>query len=159
MATENQIAANRANAKRSTGPRTAPGKAKSARNSIRHGLLAKALVLDEEAGQCFEQLLESYIQHFKPSDPVQAALVETMVTARWRQFRALNYQTALIKSEIEDLIHVPDDPTARAALAFRHLADESRSLQLLDRYESAYERDFHRALLRLEKLKLRNEPN
>jgi hypothetical protein len=38
MASEKQIAANRANAKHSTGPRTAAGKRKSSRNSYRHGL-------------------------------------------------------------------------------------------------------------------------
>jgi hypothetical protein len=38
MATEKQIAANRANAKRSTGPKTAAGKLKSSRNAVRHGL-------------------------------------------------------------------------------------------------------------------------
>jgi hypothetical protein len=38
MATERQIAANRANAQRSTGPRTASGKMKSSRNAFRHGL-------------------------------------------------------------------------------------------------------------------------
>jgi hypothetical protein len=38
MASEKQIAANRANAKHSTGPRTAAGKRKSSRNSYRHGM-------------------------------------------------------------------------------------------------------------------------
>jgi hypothetical protein len=38
LATEKQIAANRANAKRSTGPKTAAGKQKSSRNAFRHGL-------------------------------------------------------------------------------------------------------------------------
>lgn len=38
MATEKQISANRANAKRSTGPKTAAGRAKSSRNAYRHGL-------------------------------------------------------------------------------------------------------------------------
>jgi hypothetical protein len=38
MASEKQIAANRANAKRSTGPRTAKGKKASSRNAYRHGL-------------------------------------------------------------------------------------------------------------------------
>ena len=38
MATEKQIAANRANAKRSTGPRTLAGKTISSRNAYRHGL-------------------------------------------------------------------------------------------------------------------------
>jgi hypothetical protein len=38
MASDKQIAANRANAQRSTGPRTAAGRAKSSRNAYRHGL-------------------------------------------------------------------------------------------------------------------------
>ena len=38
MATERQIAANRANAKRSTGPKTAAGKRRSSGNAFRHGL-------------------------------------------------------------------------------------------------------------------------
>jgi hypothetical protein len=38
MASEKQIAANRTNAKKSTGPRTAVGKLKSSRNAFRHGL-------------------------------------------------------------------------------------------------------------------------
>lgn len=38
MATEKQIAANRANAKRSTGPKTALGKSRSRTNALRHGL-------------------------------------------------------------------------------------------------------------------------
>jgi len=38
MASERQIAANRRNAKKSTGPRSADGKARSRRNALRHGL-------------------------------------------------------------------------------------------------------------------------
>jgi hypothetical protein len=38
MASEKQIAANRANARKSTGPKTATGKLKSSRNAFRHGL-------------------------------------------------------------------------------------------------------------------------
>ena len=38
MATERQIKANRANAKRSTGPKTKQGRLMSSRNALRHGL-------------------------------------------------------------------------------------------------------------------------
>ena len=38
MATAKQVAANRANAARSSGPRTPAGRAKSSRNAFRHGL-------------------------------------------------------------------------------------------------------------------------
>jgi hypothetical protein len=45
MATEKQIAANRANALQSTGPRTPDGKAIARRNALDHGLTAEQLML------------------------------------------------------------------------------------------------------------------
>lgn len=41
MATDSQIEANRRNFRRSTGPRTDAGKARSSANATRHGILAK----------------------------------------------------------------------------------------------------------------------
>ena len=38
MATERQIAANRCNARKSTGPRSRAGKSRASRNAYRHGL-------------------------------------------------------------------------------------------------------------------------
>src|SRR5436190_8427218 len=50
MANEKQIAANRANAKRSTGPKSALGKLRSSRNSVRHGL-SRPLPIDETSAE------------------------------------------------------------------------------------------------------------
>jgi hypothetical protein len=48
MATEKQLRANRENAKKSTGPKTAAGRARSSRNAFRHGL-SLPLMLDSKA--------------------------------------------------------------------------------------------------------------
>ena len=45
MASEAQIQANRANAQKSTGPRTAEGKATVAQNAVKHGLRAEQMVI------------------------------------------------------------------------------------------------------------------
>jgi hypothetical protein len=44
MTTWRQIAANRHNAEKSTGPRTEAGKRRSRRNALRHGLCAETVV-------------------------------------------------------------------------------------------------------------------
>jgi hypothetical protein len=46
MASEKQIAANRANSKRSTGPKTNSAKRRTSRNALRHGF-ARAVSLDD----------------------------------------------------------------------------------------------------------------
>ena len=43
MTSKERIAANQNNAKRSTGPRTQPGKSRSRANAVRHGLSSRAL--------------------------------------------------------------------------------------------------------------------
>ena len=48
MATEKMLAANRANALKSTGPRSLAGKMRSSRNALSHGLTAKQPVLPGE---------------------------------------------------------------------------------------------------------------
>jgi hypothetical protein len=57
MATAKQVAANRANAARSTGPRTAAGRTKSSRNALRHGLsLPLGLTTASEIGRLAQTL-------------------------------------------------------------------------------------------------------
>ena len=46
--------ANRLNAQSSTGPRTAAGKAASAKNALTHGLTSKQVVLDTEDASAFD---------------------------------------------------------------------------------------------------------
>ena len=51
MATAAQIAANRLNARKSTGPRTAAGKAVSSRNAEKHAKFTRALLVSFQSHQ------------------------------------------------------------------------------------------------------------
>ena len=57
MATERQIVANRANAKKSTGPKSRAGKARTSGNSRQHGLAART-TLDQERLEAVQQLAQ-----------------------------------------------------------------------------------------------------
>jgi hypothetical protein len=74
MASERQIAANRANAKRSTGPKTLVGKMKSRRNALRHGL-SLPLPFDMEASARGEAIVRA-LTHDHASDEQLTAATE-----------------------------------------------------------------------------------
>jgi hypothetical protein len=54
MASQKQLEANRANAKQSTGPKTAQGKSRSSLNALKHGLSARDIVVWDEDPLEFE---------------------------------------------------------------------------------------------------------
>jgi hypothetical protein len=60
MASERQLRANRENAKKSTGPKTVAGRARSSRNALRHGL-SLPLKLDAEAAAKAEQIRQMLV--------------------------------------------------------------------------------------------------
>jgi hypothetical protein len=66
MATEKQIAANRQNAKCSTGPRTDQGKRRSRRNALRHGLMAQTVVDVLEDSAAYKTLQRAIYADYRP---------------------------------------------------------------------------------------------
>ncbi|MGA3041735.1 MAG: hypothetical protein ABSF54_13190 [Bryobacteraceae bacterium] len=91
MATKRQIAANRRNALKSTGPRSENGKAISRFNALRHGLYAKSGVRSPESLNELSQIRRDLLNSFQPQNPEQTRLVEQMASARWQ---LLNWQHA-----------------------------------------------------------------
>jgi hypothetical protein len=72
MATEKQIAANRANAQKSTGPKTAAGRLKSSRNAFRHGL-SLPLWLDTATSEKIDAIAQALTRDQADEDHLSAA--------------------------------------------------------------------------------------
>src|SRR5262249_271120 len=100
-----KLEANRQNAKRSTGPRTQAGKQQSRLNALRHGILAKAVVIHRGPGKekrgDFDQLLIEFWHHYAPQGPVEEMLVERMATLKWRLARVYRSERGEIVSNHE----------------------------------------------------------
>ena len=83
-----KLAANRANAQRSTGPRTDAGKARSSLNALRHGILARAAfnVTIEGARRRreFEALVEGLAAEFQPQTESEHLMVQQLAGCYWR---------------------------------------------------------------------------
>jgi len=94
MATVRQIAANRRNALKSTGPRSAAGKAVSCFNALKHGIDARSQCIPGENRATLEQLAAEYHERFAPTTPEQRCLVDTLVSCEWelRRYRAAGAQ-------------------------------------------------------------------
>jgi hypothetical protein len=91
-----KLAANRQNARRSTGPRTPEGKAHSSMNALKHGILARATVNatleGEDARREFETLLDRFTRDLAPHDVLQEMLVQQIVAGFWRLSKVLEFE-------------------------------------------------------------------
>jgi len=157
MSSERRIRASRANGAKSRGPKTPESKRRSVTNNLRHGLLSRTVVLEDEDFQSFIDLLGALQRDLQPRNETERALVEEMAIARWRLQRLWAIERSTLETEIEKQLlagHALSPVQARdagacAALAFSALGDASRSLHLLNRYEARFHCQYHRSLTRL----------
>jgi hypothetical protein len=84
MATETQINANRQNAQKSTGPRTAEGKAAVSQNAVKHGLFGSEAVIKSENQAEFDLYRDEMLAELAPAGAVESMLAERFVSLSWR---------------------------------------------------------------------------
>ena len=75
-----RLAANRANARKSTGPKTAEGKARSRRNGVTHGLRCESVVPPEDRERMDTQLA-AWGDQLRPNGLVERCLVACAAAA------------------------------------------------------------------------------
>ncbi len=97
MATLMQIEANRANALNSTGPKTGGGKRRVSQNALKHGLLSRRLVLEDESPEEFQALVDDLHSALYPAGTLEFTLVEKVALAFWRQRRLIRAESAGIE--------------------------------------------------------------
>jgi hypothetical protein len=168
MSTERQKQASRANGSKSRGPSTPEGKRASSHNAEKHGLLSGTIVLEGESTDRFLDLVAALHEEFQPQTPFEESLIENMAAARWRQMRIWGMEKAGMDHETRRQAAMSgssastsasgEDNATRAALAFRALSDESRSLELIHRYDTRYERQYYRAHRRFLEVRDRRTP-
>jgi hypothetical protein len=131
MATEKQIQANRANAAKSTGPRTPEGKRISSQNGAIYARTPIALIPRGESLRRFNDLVVALRLEFEPRDPAEDTLVRAMAIARWRLTRMWGITTATLQKEMDRLSKESVSAGSGAVLAanaFNSLAGNSRLL-------------------------------
>src|ERR1700685_1962592 len=135
-----KLAANRANAKKSTGHTSGPGLARAAQNRISHGLCGKFLVLESESQDEYNDLLERFLRAEQPVDDVERELVAKMCRHTWMSERSVRFQTACFQ-------HRPATDEEKANDR-QHVA-VLKDLHLYLRYQAAHDRAYQRAAAEL----------
>jgi hypothetical protein len=138
MTSAKAIAANRRNARRCTGPRTAAGKRKAAGNALRHGVLASDPTMSAAAARIAAALAGPH------ASPDLRALVAPIAEAQADILRIRGARAALINVAEAS---VPGDDEGVAAA----IAQSLPKLALLDRYERSAMRRRHLGMRELRK--------
>ena len=123
MATKRQIAANRRNARHSTGPKTPQGKATASMNGLRHGLRASKIILPGEYQEDFDLIHDGLQDLYQPQNPAEQYIVDQAAIAQWK----------LVRAEAFEARCYADEPSAKAQAAIL-----GRMTQIQCRLERAY---------------------
>jgi hypothetical protein len=102
MSTAAQIAANQANARRSTGPKTAAGKARVAQNAIRHGLTSTYFVIAEDEEPIFDKLDAELRAELNPQGAVENLTFLDLLHAAWNLHRARRMEQTCARADPDD---------------------------------------------------------
>lgn len=89
--------------RRSTGPRTPQGKARSKQNALSHGIFSKVTLLKGESRADFQSLRRGLWESLQPEGELEELLVEKLVSISWRYRRMLLAEGAEIRKRSEFL--------------------------------------------------------
>ena len=167
MATKKQLKANRANARKSTGPKTLMGKFTSRFNALKHGLASQKIVtIPGESYDAYCELLMNIMFEYDPQTAYQRQLVEQLANDLWRRRRIPAFDAGVFyvrfceaHTKCGDTPESVDqeDPEVRAyqesllyGLAFIGEAEKGDVIGKLSRYEASLMNSIKRTVKMLE---------
>ena len=139
MVSEKQLAANRRNAQKSTGPGP-EGKANSSRNNLRHGLTGHISLLPTEDREAHDAFCNELIDSFNPKTPMERQLAQSIAEDSWRLNRA-----CAIENNMFALGHQHERREVQIALAdAATFQTQAAAFNLLSIYEQRINRNLQR---------------
>jgi hypothetical protein len=140
MVSEKQLEANRRNAQKSTGPKTAEGKSSSSRNNLRHGLTGQISLLPTEDREAHDAFCNELIESFNPETPMERQLANSIAEDSWRLNRA-----GAIENNMFALGHQHERREVQLALAdAQTFLTQAAAFNLLTLYEQRINRNLQR---------------
>jgi len=154
MPSEKQLAANRRNAQKSTGPTSVAGKAASSMNALKTGLHAQSVIIPGENAADLKQLTSEYYAHYQPATPQARGLVDDLIRCEWT-LRRLDTSEASLWNYQNDQSFRPVPDAHRQG---KVVAQNAKTFGLIQRRIDATRRGRDRALGQLRELARHPEP-
>jgi hypothetical protein len=152
---ERRRAANRANAQKSTGPRTPEGKSRSALNATRHGILSQVLHLPEEEMVAYDEFTVPYVSSLLPVGQTETELARACADLQFRLHRlsAAEHNLFALGHEEHGDRWDTGHPESHAAMTFVETLRCSKDpLATLSLYEQRLSRRFLQTLNKLHQM-------
>ena len=149
---------NRANAKKSTGPKTTEGKQQSCMNAFKHGLTGQKLILQPDELQAYDRLTNSLLAETKPKTALEHQIVQKLIDSHFRLNRLAGIENNIFNFALmanvtgADATDTGDERLEIMEAQTRAWTGGSSSFDLLGRYEARLSRQALRYSLELERL-------
>jgi hypothetical protein len=155
MTSPAQLAANRRNAKKSTGPTSVEGKAVASHNALKHGLHAKNVVCADEQSRAYEAFAAALYADLAPADSVEEQLVDRIATLAWRLQRMTCTEASMFDSWRHSSFHADEELEPGESAYSRRFDDAPSEMLALSRYEASLDRALGRAYALLDRRQAR----
>ncbi|HEX4750044.1 MAG TPA: hypothetical protein VH302_10930 [Bryobacteraceae bacterium] len=156
-----QLAANRANAQLSTGPRTAAGLAKSSQNAVKSALTGRTVLLPTDDREEYAALITEFQNEFSPVGQFECELVQIVVDCHWRLRRIQELEYALYAhGERQFAEAFADEPmeTRHSMIVLQTHLTYQKELRNLHIQESRIDRKRVKALAELKEVQAQRQP-
>ncbi len=143
--TNKQLKANQANSKKG-GVKTNKGKEIVKHNAVKHGLLSRELMISKSEREEFDDFKNGIISQLKPVADLEYFLADRIITCAWRLKIALKIERNIILWERDNSNVLAIDGQAQAKREKIINIANNRNLEKVNRYETAIEKRFYRAM-------------
>ncbi|MGD0869798.1 MAG: hypothetical protein ABSB88_09625 [Bryobacteraceae bacterium] len=177
MATDKQITANRINAQKSTGPRSAAGKSRSAQNSRKHGFAVSIFTVPHlEDSEEIVNLRQDALDVYHPANSQELWAVERIALCQLSLIRTSRLEAGLLTNCLDQALGSDGEPihpmnerisglcnseitigqldNFSIAEAFSRMTRKPHTFALFLRYQAQAERNYRRAIQEFERLRV-----
>ena len=142
-----QTEISRANAKKSTGPKTEAGKKRSCLNALRHGLTGQIVVMPFDDLEAYQRHVKTFTDEYHPKGATESHLVQALADTSWRLNRV-----AALENNVLNLAAAHGDEIQGALAVAASLESQSKALANLSLHTQRLSRQFERTVAQLRDL-------